>query len=211
MSIQKWMSSRLVTIQENEPVSHAFELMLTNDIRHLPVVTKGKKLVGIITDRDLSEAIIPANPSENTRNRYHTVRDIKAKDIMTPNPVTIDTDATIQQAAQIFLDRKIDCLPVRGPKARLVGIVTSTDIIKAFVEFTRVLEDTRRIDIAMDGTDYQKVLQVLESHGVSIVSVGITEDERIHKTVVSFRVENADVTKLAKALKKQGLTVLSGD
>jgi acetoin utilization protein AcuB len=205
------MTSRLITIQEDEPVSHAFELMLTNDIRHLPVVTRAKKLVGIITDRDLSEAVIPATPSDTPRSMYHTVKNIKAKQIMTPNPVTVGTDATIQEAAQIFLDRKIDCLPVKDHKSRLIGIVTSTDILKAFVEFTRVLGDTRRIDIAMDGNDYQKVIQVLESHGVAIVSVGITEDEKTRKTVVSFRIRNTDVSKLAKALRKQGLVVLSGD
>jgi acetoin utilization protein AcuB len=209
--IEKWMTSRLVTIQEDEPASHAFELMLTNDIRHLPVLTRTKKLVGIITDRDLSEAVIPATPSDTPRSMYHTVKNIKAKQIMTPNPVTIGTDATIQEAAQIFLERKIDCLPVKDHKARLIGIVTSTDILKAFVEFTRVLGDTRRIDIAMDGNDYQKVIQVLESHGVVIVSVGITEDEKTRKTVVSFRIRNTDVKKLGRALRKQGLLVLSGD
>lgn len=208
MTIEKWMTTRLVTIQEDDPVSHAFELMLSNDIRHLPVVSGAGKLVGIITDRDLSEAIIPA---ETSRSMYHTVKNIKAKEIMTRNPVTIRADAPIREAAQIFLDRKIDCLPVKNNRAGLVGIVTSTDIIRAFVEFARILGDTRRIDIAMDGSDSPKVFEVLERQGVSVVSVGITEDRQIQRTVFSFRIQAADVKKLARALRKKGLEVISED
>jgi len=206
VTIAKWMATQLITIQEDDPVSHAFELMLTHDVRHLPVLSKAKKLVGIITDRDLSEAVIPA---ETPRSMYHTVKNIKAKDIMTRSPITIKADASIREAAQILLDRKIDCLPVKDPRTGLVGIVTSTDILRAFVEFTRVLGDTRRIDIAMDGVDSRKVFEILERQGVSVVSVGITEDKLLRKTVFSFRIQNADVKKLARTLKNSGLEVIS--
>ncbi len=60
VSVEMWMSTKLITIGQDDPASLAFELLMTNDIRHLPVVTKSKKLIGIITDRDLNEAVIPA-------------------------------------------------------------------------------------------------------------------------------------------------------
>lgn len=202
------MTSRLITIHQDDPVSMAFELMLTNDIRHLPVVTKGSKLVGIITDRDLNEAIIPADPGRTPRSMYHTVKNIKAKKIMTPNPITIHNDAPIREAAQLFLDRKIDCLPVKDSAGKLVGILTSTDILKAFIEFTKILGETRLIDVVMDTADYGTVLELMEKQGVSVVSAGITADQKLKKTVFSFRIGAASIKKITSLLRKKGYIVL---
>ena len=58
LTVARWMSHKVITINQADPVSLAFEVLLTNDIRHLPVLSR-KKLVGIITDRDLHEALIP--------------------------------------------------------------------------------------------------------------------------------------------------------
>jgi len=211
VTVEKWMTSNLITIHQDDPVTRAFELLLTNDIRHVPVVSKSQKLVGIITDRDLSEAVIPADPARSPRSMYHTVRNIKAKKIMTPNPVTIGIEAPIRDAAQILLDRKIDCLPVKDQKGALAGILTSTDIIKAFVEFTRILEETRRIDILMDTEKYKNVITLLENKGVPVMSVSITDDENGEKAVFSFRIGKADTDKVVRLLRKKGFEVLLDD
>ena len=90
LTVKKWMSENVITIEQNAPVSLAFELLLTNNIRHLPVISKGGALVGIITDRDLSEALTPPTASQEKKTNYLTVKNISAKKIMTPNPVTIE-------------------------------------------------------------------------------------------------------------------------
>ncbi len=208
MSVELWMSRKLITIQRDAPVSLAFELLLTNDIRHLPVVTKSDELVGIITDRDLNEAVIPATPSRSNRSMYHTVKNIKAERIMTPNPITVATDTPIQDAAQLMLERRIDCLPVLDAGGQLVGILTSTDILKAFAEFIRVLGDTRRIDIVMESGGYGKVLQEFQNSGVPLISVGITHDERSDKTVFSFRTCDKDVGNITRKLTEMGYEFL---
>jgi acetoin utilization protein AcuB len=204
VSVDMWMSKKLITIRQDDPASLAFELLLTNNIRHLPVVTRTHKLVGIITDRDLNEAVIPADPARTPRSMYHTVKNIKAEKIMTPNPVTVGAGTSIQDAAQILLDRKIDCLPVKAANGRLVGILTSTDILKAFIEFTRILEDTRRIDIAMDSDKYSGVLEEFQNNGVPLVSVGITHDPSSDKTIFSFRTGNKDLSRITQKLTEMG-------
>ncbi len=204
MSVAMWMTKKLITVQREAPASLAFELLLTNDIRHLPVVTKTNKLVGIITDRDLNEAVIPADPARSPRSMYHTVKNIKVEKIMTPNPITVGTDTAVQDAAQLLLDRKIDCLPVKDSRGHLAGILTSTDILKAFVEFTRILEETRRIDIAMDSDNYSGVLEEFQKSGVTLISVGITHDEETDKTIFSFRTGDKDLRKITEKLTKMG-------
>jgi acetoin utilization protein AcuB len=139
---------------------------------------------------------------------YHTVKNIKAKNIMTPNPISIEPDAPIDRAAQIFLDRKIDCLPVKDEKGKLVGILTSTDILKAFLELREILGGIQKIDIIMETTEYEEVLQVLRGQKVSVVSVGITSNNDLKRTVFSFRVKDANLQKLRSVLRKKGYSVL---
>ena len=210
MSVGRWMTRNVITINQGDPVSLAFELLLTNDIRHLPVLSR-RKLVGVITDRDLHEALIPSDPSDTHRSMYHTVKNIKAKSIMTPNPITIGPDASVDQAAQIFLDRKIDCLPVKDTKGRLVGILTSTDILKAFLELTEILGGIQKIDIVMDAKEYEDVLQVLREQKVSVVSAGITSNNDMNRNVFSFRVKDASLEELRSSLRKKGYSVLPED
>ncbi len=207
LTVARWMSRNVITINQADPVSLAFELLLTNDIRHLPVLSR-KKLVGIITDRDLHEAVIPSDPDHTHRSMYHTVKNIKAKEIMTPNPITIGPDSPVDQAAQIFFDRRIDCLPVKDAKGKLVGILTSTDILEAFLELRELLGGMQRIDVVMDAKEYDEVLKVLKSQKVSVVSAGITPYNDLKRTVFSFRVKDADPGKLRSILRKKGYSVL---
>jgi acetoin utilization protein AcuB len=201
------MTRNVISINQSDPVSLAFDLLLTNDIRHLPVLSRGK-IVGIITDRDLHEALIPPDPSDTHRSMYHTVKNIKAKSIMTPNPITIDPEAPIDRAARIFLDRKIDCLPVKDERGRLIGILTSTDILKAFLGLREILGGIQKIDIVMDAKEYEEVLKILRNQEGSVVSVGITANNDLKRTVFSFRVKDANLETLRSVLRKKGYAVL---
>lgn len=207
MSVGRWMTRNVITTNQADPVSFAFELFLTNDIRHLPVLAR-RKLVGIITDRDLHEGLVPAAPNHTHRSMYHTVKNIKAKEIMTPNPITIGPDAPVDHAAQILFDRRIDCLPVKDAEGKLVGILTSTDILKAFLELREILGGIQKIDIVMDAKEYEDVLKVLHSQKVSVVSTGITPHDDQKRTILSFRVRDADPEKLRAILQRKGYSVL---
>jgi acetoin utilization protein AcuB len=91
-------------------------------IRHLPVVTGGR-LIGMVSDRDVRSAVAgPPGPG--------------AGRIMTPDPVTVSPDTRIEHAARLMLDRRFGSLPVVDATT-LVGIVTYTDLLRAFV---RVVE-----------------------------------------------------------------------
>lgn len=210
MTVSRWMTRTVITIDQDDPVSLAFHLLLVNDIRHLPVLSEGKP-VGIITDRDLKEALLPSDPSRKDHRSYHRIKNVKAKKIMTPNPILIGPDAPIEEAAQILLERKISCLPVRGGDGSLVGILTVTDILRAFIEFMRALGTSQRIDILMDAGAYDSVCHLLKQHGAQIVSVGITpSSEHPGGTVYSFRLQGVNLGALAQSLRRRGYSVLSG-
>lgn len=129
------MTRRLVTIGPETSGDAARRLMDEHRIRHLPVVAEGR-LVGMLSDRDVRSAT--ARSSGTIAGR-----------IMTPNPVTVTSETRIEHAARLMLDARFGALPVVDGHA-LIGIVTYTDLLRAFVQVieTATLE---RIAVELPG------------------------------------------------------------
>ncbi len=118
--IEVWMSKKVMTATKNQYVNSAAKLMAKNDISSL-VVVESKKPLGIITERDIIKKIV-AQDRDPAK--------VKVKDIATMKVVTINSDESTAQASNLMALGKIKQLPVlKGGK--LVGIITSTDIMRA--------------------------------------------------------------------------------
>jgi len=107
-------------VSPDDTLDEAYDLMLSQEIRHLPVV-EGTTLVGVISDRDV---LLHATMEEGVV----TVPQIAVSEAMTRDPVTCDTRASIAQAATLMIENKISCLPVTAV-GELIGMVTSTDLL----------------------------------------------------------------------------------
>ncbi len=136
LMVKDIMSTDLVTLEEDEDLDLADSAMKYGRIRHLPVV-RGKRLVGLITHRDLLRAQVSSladlSPEENSEVNVG----IKAHDVMQENVTAIGPATPILEAARIIKNNKYGCLPVVDDK-NLVGIVTEADFISLII---RVLED----------------------------------------------------------------------
>jgi acetoin utilization protein AcuB len=127
MLVEDVMSRALVTIDPEETLRAAFDLLLKNRIRHLPVVD-GSGLVGIVTDRDVKRAT-PSVLSGIDRGEYdHVLETTKVAQFMTRDPVTVTPKTGLKAAVEIFLKRRVGALPVVDD-GRLVGILSDTDIM----------------------------------------------------------------------------------
>jgi acetoin utilization protein AcuB len=130
--IRTWMTPHPVTIDPEMSVPDAAALMKKGGFRRL-IVTRHRDLVGIVTDRDLREAMPSDATSLSVWEINFLIAQLKVKEIMTTDVVTISDDASLEQAAQIMLERRIGGLPVmNGPE--IAGIVTTTDVLRAFIE-----------------------------------------------------------------------------
>jgi acetoin utilization protein AcuB len=118
MLVKNHMTPNPTTITPKEDAKIAFHLLKKYSFRQFPVVKDGT-LIGIVTDRDLRPAL--------------TELDLRVDDVMTPNPVTILEDATVEEAARIISDRKFNALPVVSRTGELKGIITVTDILNSFL------------------------------------------------------------------------------
>lgn len=128
-----WMKRELVHIGPSESVRKAWALLREHRIRHLPVVDQGK-LVGILTDRDV-RLVFPSALTSGAKEQdpADALEKVKVQEIMTKQVVTVSPDAPIADVARILLERRIGGLPI-VQQGRLLGIITKTDIIAAFVE-----------------------------------------------------------------------------
>ncbi len=126
------MTRNPVTVTPRNAIRTAINLMREGGYRRLPVLDRGR-LVGIITDRDLRRA---ANSPFVVREQWYDnfiLDHIEVGSCMTPNPMTIEPNASIAEAARLMRNHKIGGLPVVA-EGQLVGIVTETDLLDFLIE-----------------------------------------------------------------------------
>jgi acetoin utilization protein AcuB len=130
MKVRDVMTVDLLTIDPEASLREAADLMKRRGIRHVPVVHRTGRLVGILTDRDITHmAFVPAL-SEYVSWDPRRLKAPRVRDAMTWSVVTTDPDATLVQAGFIMFQRRIGSLPV-VENGRLVGILTERDVLAA--------------------------------------------------------------------------------
>jgi CBS domain-containing protein len=126
------MQKQIITATPDMPLADVQRLMREHHIRHVPVVS-GKRLVGIITDRDLREAS-PSPATTLTRGEIaYQLATTPLKQCMTQEVVWIEPDMDMVQATRLLLVRHYGCLPVMD-NGMLVGIITEWDCLRAFLD-----------------------------------------------------------------------------
>ena len=131
MKIKSWITREVITISPEASVKEAFGLMKALGIRHLPVVKNGI-LKGIVTDRDLRRPKI-SDVFKTWHELYRIGDDIQVEDVMVSPVKTIAEGASVKEAAKVMVERRIGALPVTDTKGKLAGIITESDILRAFV------------------------------------------------------------------------------
>jgi acetoin utilization protein AcuB len=147
MNVSDMMTAKPVSIHQDGTLRQALELMEKFHCRHLPVMNGEGQLVGIVSDRDCRTAL---NSPHILRERWQDEQlaaSLKVRSMMTPAPIVVEPDAAADEAARLMLDNHISCLPVILGES-LVGIVTTSDILVAFMNLYR---ETRRYHEAPSG------------------------------------------------------------
>src|SRR5262245_55577141 len=132
MQVRAMMRKQLITATPDMPLADVQRLMRDHHIRHVPVVS-GKRLVGIITDRDVREAS-PSPATTLTRGEIaYQMATTPIEQCMTKAVVEIGPDMDMVQATRLLLQRHCGCLPVVD-NGTLVGIITEMDCLRAFLD-----------------------------------------------------------------------------
>lgn len=131
--VQDWMTRDVITITPETPLPEAHQMMMNEEIRRLPVVDKKHHLVGIVTLGDIRGAQPSPATSLSIWELNYLLSRLKIQEIMTPNPITLQVDASIGEAARTMLERRVSGLPVVDAENKLVGIITESDIFSMVV------------------------------------------------------------------------------
>ncbi len=196
MKIRDLMISHPICITANASIQEAIELMKANRIRHLPVVAKGRRLEGLVTLADLKQGLIPS-----------MLGDVTLKDLMIANPITVSPEEEIETAAQLIYKYRIGGLPVTK-NGRLVGIITETDLLRAFIEMLGLIATSSRLDVEAGNKpeSLRRMLHIIGEHGGDVLNV-FTTLEKAKRRVYHFRLVACDTAPIRKALTEAGFRV----
>lgn len=143
-TVKQLMQTRVFTVGPDDRVDRLFFLLHYEKIRHLPVVDRNK-VVGIVSDRDLYKALGPRGrrrpTSEDAGKTPLYVMPRKVRHVMRRGVIMIDPDADATKAAAVMARRRIGALPV-VKNEKLVGIITSTDLLREYARLGRARAKT---------------------------------------------------------------------
>ena len=132
MLVRELMTGAVVTVRPDMPVLDARHLMIEKRIRHLIVTSDRDELLGIVTDRDIRLNLPSQATSLSVWEMNYLLTRLTVGTVMTTSVITVGPDRAARDAAQLMLDHRIGALPVVDT-GRLIGIVTETDLLRAFV------------------------------------------------------------------------------
>lgn len=125
--VEEYTTPDPITANEDMAFDDLRRLMADHGIRHLPVMRRDA-VVGVISDRDV-RLVSGLTVAEKAQ--------VRAADIMAPNPVTVKASTPLDEVAYVMSDRKVGSVIVNDEDGKLLGIFTATDALNALIEIVR--------------------------------------------------------------------------
>jgi acetoin utilization protein AcuB len=202
MLVRERMSRNPYTISADAPMEEALKQMRENSFRHLPVVDKSGKLVGIVSETDLLYASPTSAASLSIYEMQYLLSRLTVGQVMTKDVITVTEDTPVEDAASIMTDHKIGGLPVLRD-GEIIGIITETDLFKLFLEILGARKKGVRLTMLVadvKGT-LSKITAAIAQQGGNIVSLGTFLGEDPTNLTVTIKVSDVPKDTLVNTLK----------
>lgn len=198
--VRDLMTRDPITLTPEASVAEALQIFREREIRHVPIVDEGE-LVGIVSDLDLTEA----SPAPDDPNYKEAVESIRVGDVMSRDVVTAHPQDPTGYAAKEMYEKKLDALPVVDDQ-ELLGIVTSTDVMRALVMLTGVHESGSQVEVQT--TDragaLAEIVECINDLEVDIVSALSDPAKRAGNRKMVFRLSAEDPSTVVQSLHMAG-------
>lgn len=205
------MTKDVVTIGPDTGILEAQSLMAMNRIRHLPVVAGDNTLLGIVTDRDIRSAL-PSNllPEAEIATEEKRLAVLRARDIMTRDPVTISPTQTLEDALLLMQKMKVGAFPVVDQEGKLQGIISVRDMMRAFVNVLGLDEPGALLGIVVDNKvgQMKKIVDAITEQGVSFGSILVARYWEEGKRAVFPYLLTSNISRVKKRLENMGFTLI---
>jgi acetoin utilization protein AcuB len=128
MNVENVMTREVVTLEPENSLRDAVNEVQRNRIRHIPIV-EGKRLVGMVTDRDIKRATPSVHGGATQDDFNRTLDDLKLSQVMTRDPLYVRPNTSLKDALALLIDRRYGALPVVDGD-ELVGIISDIDLLR---------------------------------------------------------------------------------
>ncbi len=201
-----------VTISPNATFFNAWNLIREKGIRHLPVVDKNNRLVGIVTDRDIRQAAPSSANTLSVHELNYLLGMLKVSAFMTPKEklITITPETLVEEAVQLMRDNKVGCLPVLEDK-KLYGIFSETDALDLLTDVFGLRQKGTRLTVALEDKpgSLLGILEIFSRYKVNVISLVSPSFMVEGKRVAAVRIKTEEYKNIVKDLEKAGYPVLS--
>lgn len=204
MYVRYRMTANPYTVTPDSTIADTLELMRTKQVRRVPVV-KDKKLVGIISERQLLEVSPSPATTLSVFEINYLLSKTKIESVMSKNVITVSPGTLLEEAALLMREHDIGGLPVVEDD-RLVGIITETDIFDAFIEISGFRDRGSRISVEIEEDKpgvLAKVASIIAGFDVNITHLAFFRNELI------IRINSINNAEILKELEKNGFKVIS--
>ncbi len=211
MLVRELMTPNPITVRIDTTVPEALRLMHEGNFRELPVIDAQGRLIGIVSDKDL----LYASPSPVTSLSIWEIKDlmsrVRVEEVLKRAVKTAAEDTPVEEAARIMADNKIGSLVVMRDKT-IVGIITKTDLFKAFLSMLGGRRSGVRLTVftpSAKGT-VAKITNAIAAAGGDIVGLGYSEvsDQPGKQWEMTLKVQDVPQDKLVEAVKPLVLEIL---
>ncbi|NCC63555.1 MAG: CBS domain-containing protein [Spirochaetia bacterium] len=202
MIIERRMTRNPVTATPDMSIAEAATLVKQEKVHRLPVLDKEKRLVGIITEKDILYATPSPASSLSIHEMAYLLSKLTVKKLMSKNVVTITKDTTVEEAARMMVDQDLSSLPVlEGDK--LIGIVTKSDMFKILLELFGARHFGVRVSFVVEdkpGT-IARISQVLSEDGIDIITFGTFMGTDPTNAICTIKVQGAPISRVVELIK----------
>ena len=220
MLVKDRMTRNPVTITPDTPFPQALRIIHESRFRHLPVVDREGKVLGIVTEADLLRASPSSASSLSIYEMNYLLANLRIREVMSRPPITVPEDYPLEEAARTMVENGIGCLLVMrddpstvseaASGQALVGVITETDIFKVFVEVLGGKEASLRITLRVPDVpgELARLAGVIADLGGDLCSVAAFRGEDPEHVYLTFRLEGVDEEVLIPALEAEGEKVV---
>ncbi|WP_018921745.1 acetoin utilization AcuB family protein [Salsuginibacillus kocurii] len=202
MLVEEIMNQNVQYLTKTDTIEDAIHTMNQYRIRHIPIVDKEKKLIGIVSDRDVRDA----SPSifhaeEHLEDFKKPLKEIMVYPVVTAHPLDF-----VEEVASVLYEHDISALPIAADDDTLVGMITETDILHTLVKLTGAHQPSSQIEIQVHNVAGQlaDVAGIFKERGVNVTSVLVYPHTNPEYKILVFRLQLMDPREVINVLKEEG-------
>ena len=190
MFVGERMSRPVISVSPDAPINDVLAMFKKEHIRRAPVINKNGKLVGIVSEGDLLNAAPSSATTLSVWEMNYLISKVKIKDVMSKKVVSVDRDTPIEEAARIM------------DHAKVVGMITETDLFKVFLELMGARDKGIRVTATVEEKpgELAKVTHAIAKAGGNFISFGFFDGDDPTTKILTFKVEGMKKEEVRKAL-----------